>query len=182
MGEMRTFVFGWMNFAILVGGLLWFLRPAAHQFFYARRTRIRKEMLASVLALRQARERHAKGRQEYEKLPEEIEGRKRAIEGHAEEECRTVEEEAKRRAQHMLDSAARAVKEERAKAHRAVRAQVLSEAFELARGRDDGKHRRRGAGAMARSKRRGTLDAGAHEISRMKCGFSRPRAGRPGVM
>jgi F0F1-type ATP synthase membrane subunit b/b' len=131
----HTYIFGWINFIILFGALLWLLRPAAHHFFYARRTRIRKQMVASVLALRQARARFARSQAAYERLPEDLEARKQAIEGHACEECRQIEAEAEHRSRHMLETAARVIKEGRAKAFAEARAEALTKAFAIARER-----------------------------------------------
>jgi F0F1-type ATP synthase membrane subunit b/b' len=132
VGELRTFLFGLVNFVVLIGALVWLLRPAAHQFFYARRLRIRKQMFSSVVALRTARARAAASRAAHGRIPEEIAERRRIIEARCHEDCDDAIAEARRRATHLLEEAERAAHEERERAVQHVRAEMIERAFALA--------------------------------------------------
>ncbi len=132
MSPITIFIFGLGNFLLLTGALLWFLRPAMRQFHFARRARIRKEMLSSVTSLRDARARFAASRAAYDELPKDMAARRAAIGAQCHEVCDAIVEDAKRRAEYLKSSAQRAAAEEQQRAKGRIRAAILRQAFRLA--------------------------------------------------
>ena len=135
MGGKAILIFGWIKFVILVGAFLWLLGPLAHHFFYARRSRIKKEMTTSVSMLRTARTRFAKIRRLMASLEEDVESRRRAIEESCRKECDDLVAQARRREEHILKGADREEEEERAQSMEMVKRRLLTEAFRRAQQR-----------------------------------------------
>ncbi|MFH1830669.1 MAG: hypothetical protein ABH871_07840 [Pseudomonadota bacterium] len=131
MSNLQSLIFGLINFVILVALLRWSLGSAANQFFYSRRMRIRKQMLTSVMLLRQARARAAKSRESYEELPHDITARKETIESNCNKECETILEEAHKKTAHILEVGARQAEEERNRHVLLVRTRLLRAAFKI---------------------------------------------------
>lgn len=134
MSPTTIFIFSLGNFLLLTGTLLWFLRPAMRQFHFARRARIRKEMLSSVMSLRTARARFSASRAAYDDLPKDMASRRAAIGTQCHEVCDAIVDEAHRRAEYLKASAQRAAAEERQRAQGRIRAAILRQAFRLAEG------------------------------------------------
>ena len=118
--------------ALLAATLSWFLRPALHEFFFARRTRVRKEMLSAVFNLRTSRDRVASTRVRYNAVPKDIATRRAAVMALCREECETTMAEAQRRAAAIVESARRQGEEAHARALRRVRAQLVERAVAIA--------------------------------------------------
>ncbi len=131
MSSLQSLMFGLINFLIMVALLRWLLGPATNQFFYSRRMRIRRNMLKSVMVLRQARARIVKSRERYEELPHDIAARKKAIEQNSKKECNTIMVEAQKKAEHILEAGARQATEERNRHVLMVRTRLLRAAFRI---------------------------------------------------
>lgn len=125
-------IFRLMNFSILAYALLKIMGKAMRQFFFARRMRIRKQMVESIMALQVARTKEAKSRRDYESLPEDISARRSAITKRTEKECTDIKDGARSKAAHIVDEAVRFAAEERARAAHDVKRGILDEAFALA--------------------------------------------------
>lgn len=134
MSPITIFIFSLGNFLLLTGTLLWFLRPAMRQFHFARRARIRKEMLSSVVSLRTARARSAASRAAYDDLPKDMAARRASIAAQCHEVCDAIVDEAKRRAEYLQESAQRAAADEQQRAQARIRNAILRQAFKLAEG------------------------------------------------
>jgi F0F1-type ATP synthase membrane subunit b/b' len=130
--QIKIFLFGLLNFSLLSYALYRLIGPSMNQFFYARRATIRKQMLSQVMNLRKARAAAAQSRADYDALPKEMAARRAAILSQCREECDSIAEEAKRRAEYMLESAGRQVAEERSRSEKKIRAKLLVRAFEAA--------------------------------------------------
>lgn len=125
-------VFSVINFLILCAILYWIFGEAANHFFHSRRMRIRKQMLSSVMTLRQARGREAKSREQYEELPHDIAERKEAIARNCDKECRQIIDEAHKKAGHILKAGERRALEERRKHASLIRQRLMRSAFRIA--------------------------------------------------
>ncbi len=154
-------IFRLVNFFILAYALLRIMGKALRQFFFARRMRIRKQMVESIMALQVARTKEAKSRRDYEGLPEDISARRSAVAKRTEEECTDIKNGARSKSAHIVDEAARLAAEERAKAVRDAKRDILDEAFALAE-----KHLVKRAGAQALA---AYAERGLHELKR-ECG------------
>lgn len=132
MKPIGVFTFSVANFAVLVTALLWVLRPSTIQFFFARRSRIRKEMLTSVMSLRKARRQMNINRTSAEQMPQEIVSRRKAIADQCCIECEQLLVDAKRKAEYLIESAERSSREEEKRAQQRVRQAILTKAFVLA--------------------------------------------------
>lgn len=133
--QLKIFFFGVINFSLLAGALYWFLKPAMQQFFFARHSRTRKQMLTSVITLRRARTRFSQSRADYDSLPKEMAARRAAIIAQCKVECDAIEAEASRRVDYMLKSAMRFGEEEKSKAAKKMKNEIISKAFLLAEAR-----------------------------------------------
>ena len=158
MNDKSSLLFGWINFVILVGAFLWLLGPLAHHFFFARRSRIKKEMTISMSMLRSARARFAKMRRLMTSLEEDVESRKKAIEEGCQKECNALLLEARRREERILKGADRQEEEDRARCMEMVKRRLLSEAFRRA-------EQRLGKG-LSREVNRQLIDRGVAELTR----------------
>ncbi|MFA4875621.1 MAG: hypothetical protein WC956_03820 [bacterium] len=128
----RIFLLGLVNFSILLYALHRLLGSATNQFFFSRRARIRKEMLASVMDLRKSRAMSAQSRANYDSLPKDMAARRAAVLAQCRVECSLIEDDARRRAEYMIESSKRQAGEEQAKAGRRLRTRLVSRAFEIA--------------------------------------------------
>jgi F0F1-type ATP synthase membrane subunit b/b' len=157
VGDVRLFYFGLLNFGLFAVGLRRLLRHPARQFFFSRRSRIRKELLESVTRLRAGREALDQAQRARQALPEEIERRRHSIASRCHEECDAILEEAKRRAAHLAEEAERCMHDDRARAVRALHDRLFGQAFVQA-------EKALAAPAMADARARLT-DAGLRELA-----------------
>jgi F0F1-type ATP synthase membrane subunit b/b' len=132
MDSSAQIMFGIVNFLILCALLYWVFGQATNQYFHSRRARIRKQMLSSVMTLRQARGREAKSKERYEELPHDIAERKEAIARSCDKECRQIIVEAHRKAEHMMKAGERRALEERRKHASLIRERLMRSAFRMA--------------------------------------------------
>ena len=132
MNMMGAVIFRLMNFSILAYVIARVMGKAMRQFFFARRMRISKQMVESVMALKVARSREAKSRMDYDGLPEDISARRSAVARRTEKECVGIKSGARSRAGHIVEEAARLAAEERASVAHDAKRSVLDEAFMLA--------------------------------------------------
>jgi len=132
MDSSAKLMFGIINFLILCALLYWVFGQAANQFFHSRRQRIRKQMLSSVMTLRQARGMDAKSRERYEEIPHDIAQRKEAIATNCDKECKQIIDEAHRKAEHMQKAGERRALEERRKHASLIRERLMRSAFRIA--------------------------------------------------
>lgn len=129
---MTSLIFGLINFLILGALLYWLFMPSANQFFYSRRMRIRKQMLDSVMTLRQARGHLNRSRELYEAVPKDIEERREAIARNCDRECGQIIEDANKKAAHMLKAGERRAQEERRRHASLIREHLMRAAFRIA--------------------------------------------------
>ena len=133
MTDRETLLIGWINFAILSGGLMLFLRPLLHHFFFERRNKIKQLISESLESLELARERERKARELDEDLNDDIQERGRAITATCDKECESIINEARAKQRHILDNAAKGSEVERRKAVEMVRIHMLDGAFAKAK-------------------------------------------------
>ena len=132
MIETRILLLGIVNFGLLIGLFAWLFRPLAKQFFYARRTRIRKQMINSVWELRKARSRVAESRHQFDDVHDDIRKRVDAIGASCDEECKSLVAEARRKESHFMKGASRRAEEDRIRFAAQVRSRLLNDAFRRA--------------------------------------------------
>lgn len=132
MSGLSTFLFSALNFAILSALVLWMLGPAANQFAYRRRSRMRRHMLTAILELRRARGRANKSKQRYESLPADISARKESISLNCDRECAEIMEEARNKAENTLKAGERRATEERRRHASLIRERLMRSAFIIA--------------------------------------------------
>ncbi|MBN1282561.1 MAG: hypothetical protein JXA24_02165 [Proteobacteria bacterium] len=120
-----------VNFSILAFFLLRVMGRSMRQFFFAKHRRVRRQMIESVVALKAARTTLAESRETYERLPGEIAARRGAIAARAAKECEAVMEEARFKADQVVEGAGRLAMEERQRAERVVKERLLDGAFGL---------------------------------------------------
>lgn len=129
MKEFEVFIFGIVNFAILISLLFWGTRKLARQFFYARRMNIKKDLVDSARLERSAKFRLKNSKKLFENLQSDLAKRRAAAAAVCNEECRAIEDGAKRVAQHLIDGAVKQGRRERERALEAVKQRVMEEAF-----------------------------------------------------
>lgn len=130
--EFSIFLFGLVNFGILMGVLLWGLRKTAQQFFYARREGLKDEIATSASLLKEARMRHLKGARAIESLSHDIGELKLSFAQRTEDERVAILAEAERHAARLNENALRYLKAEEMRLAKLVRARAIARAFEMA--------------------------------------------------
>lgn len=132
MTQFEIFIFGCMNFAILIAIIAWGLRKTVRRFLYARSAVLKKQMVAAARERREARARLLKDRRNAETLEEDIAQRRSVMAASCQNECARVFDEARQRASGIVDAAARQVQDEAAQATAKARRLVLEDAFRRA--------------------------------------------------
>lgn len=132
MGLFKTFIFGLVNFAILVGVLIWFSKKLARQYFYARQTGIKKKITDSTLAMRSAQKRSAVAHGLVKNFDSDIEKRRATALAICKSECRVIEENTRRAAAYIIDGAKRQGERARARELLNVRNKIIEDAFKNA--------------------------------------------------
>lgn len=132
MNKEEQFIFGLINFGLLIAVILWGFRRLAKQFFFARHTLIKKDMVASAHELRNAKTRAIKSRKMMENLKDDISARHQVSSTRCEEENKAIIEDAKRNAAHFIEEAKRQCNEEHRLALVKIREKIISNALQRA--------------------------------------------------
>lgn len=129
MKPLTIFIFGLINFAILVTALIWGTRRASSQFFYARRSEIKKDMVASAILLKQAKGRLLNLKKLMANLAGDILARHKTAIARATAEHDDIIKGARQKAAGLADAAARQSAEAKREALLDVRSRILKDAF-----------------------------------------------------
>lgn len=124
-----VFIFGLINFAVLLTALIWGTRRTARQFFYARRSEIKREMVASAVLLKQAKARLSKLEKLAATLADDIHARQKAIAIRAAAEHDDIINGASQKARGLIDAASRQSAEARREALLDIKSKILDAAF-----------------------------------------------------
>lgn len=132
MDSLTILIFNLINFLIVCAVLYRIVGSALGNYFFARHTNVRKQMLTAVMTLRQARARAARSKERYDELPGDIEARRQAIGDSCHKECAQILEEARHKAEHMLRAGERRAADERRRHAALLRERLMRAAFALA--------------------------------------------------
>ena len=132
MKGIEVFIFGLINFSILIATLFIFFKRLSRQFFYARRSQIKKEMTETASLLREAKLKSVNANTLHRKIDEEITLRKNLVKTQCHSECKSIIDEANKRAAHIIDSSHKFEKDERIKARLDMRKALVIEAWNRA--------------------------------------------------
>ena len=129
MKSTHIFIFGVVNFSLLMAWLFWFVKKNSRQYFYARKMVIRKQMTSSAKMLQEAKQRSSKVRKLLNTLDDDIANRRNALLKNSTEDCSVIIENANLASKMILESIIRQTKEDRRKALLDVRNEILRNAF-----------------------------------------------------
>ncbi|HPQ80329.1 MAG TPA: hypothetical protein PLZ86_01210 [bacterium] len=134
MTKFEIFIFGCINFSILIVIIVWSMRKTVRRFLYARRANLKKQMVSAGRERRNARARLLKDRADIRNLEADLSERRKVMEIACRNECAHIYDDARRRASGIIHSAKRQVKEEAAQASARTRREILERAFRKAEG------------------------------------------------
>jgi len=121
-----------LNLAILVAALVYFARRPVHDFFAARRTRIRGELDGAARALADAEGRHAQWQRKLVELDRELQRIREVAKQRAESERENILADASAAAERIRGDARTAVDQELRRARAELRREAAELALELA--------------------------------------------------
>lgn len=124
-----SFIFGLVNFAILVGASLWGLRKLARQYFYARQTGIKKKIVESTFAMRTAQKKSDTVRGLFKNFAGDLEKRRSTAANVCNSECKAIEENAARAGTYIIEGAKRQGERAHARELLTVKDKIVEEAF-----------------------------------------------------
>lgn len=132
MTQKTLFIFGIANFALLIIALSWGLKGMARQFFFARNSMIKKEMIASAKILKEAKARFLKSAGLAANLEKEILERRSVAVKRSDHECAEIIKFAEMKALGLAQSAERQSEEAKNEAKSRVKLRLLDLAFDRA--------------------------------------------------
>lgn len=126
------FIFGCVNFAILIALMIFGGRRVAKQFFYARQMQIKKEMIDAATLLRSSKKTFFKNKKMADDLSTEIVLRTTIAKERNNAQCEKSIESAERHAARIIENARNQAEGDRRRAMMEIKSQIVSKAFSLA--------------------------------------------------
>lgn len=131
-GELRTLLFSALNFALLIGVLVYVARKPILEFFAARRGKIQQELKAAADLQTEAESRYAKWQRRLMDLESELAGIRQTARERAAAEREHILADAKAAAERIRRDAVAAVDQELRRAQAQLRREAADLAVELA--------------------------------------------------
>lgn len=121
-----------LNFAILVGAILYFARKPLLDYLAGRRSQIKSELDSAASLLSEAEARHKEIHEKLSELQSEMDALQSQARERAEEESQRILAEAQRSAERIQSDASAAIDQELLRAQRDLRAEAAALAVDLA--------------------------------------------------
>lgn len=129
MGTTSGFIYSVINFCILIGIVVLFVRPLVRQFFFARHLQVKKKMDDSLVKLKEARLRVSMSRDLFDSVGDEIKVRRKEARASIRDQCDAILSEARMKENHIMKVAARQAEQERDRSIAMLRTKLIAEAF-----------------------------------------------------